>query len=69
MIRIFLSAVLTAMTLTLSAQDLLGKWKTIDDEIEGRVKSIVEITSGMASTSVPWWSCSACLTRTGSALR
>ena len=44
MIRILLSAVLTAMTVSLSAQDLAGKWKTIDDEIEGRVKSIVEIT-------------------------
>ena len=44
MIRIVLSAVLTAMTASLSAQSLTGNWKTIDDEIEGRVKSIVEIT-------------------------
>ena len=28
----------------LSAQSLIGNWKTIDDENEGRVKSIVEIT-------------------------
>lgn len=40
-------ALLSTMCLTgtlMSAQSLTGKWKTIDDEIEGRVKSIVEIT-------------------------
>ena len=42
--RILLTAALTALTLSLSAQSLTGQWKTIDDEIEGRVKSIVEIT-------------------------
>ena len=43
MIRFVFTAVLTAMTGCLCAQSLTGKWKTIDDEIEGRVKSIVEI--------------------------
>ena len=44
MIRLVFTAALTALTVSLSAQSLIGKWKTIDDEIEGRVKSIVEIT-------------------------
>ena len=36
--------VLLSATTLVSAQTLTGKWKTIDDENPGRVKSIVEIT-------------------------
>ena len=35
---------LTCALTSVSAQSITGRWKTIDDEIEGRVKSIVEIT-------------------------
>ena len=42
--RFLLSALLLGAVSTMSAQTLTGKWKTIDDEIPGRVKSIVEIT-------------------------
>ena len=44
MIRILLFAAFSAMSLSLSAQSIVGKWQTIDDEVPGRVKSIVEIT-------------------------
>jgi uncharacterized protein (DUF2147 family) len=43
MLRIFLSLVLISIVNTLFAQDVLGKWKTIDDDT-GKAKSIVEIT-------------------------
>ena len=42
--RFLLSALLLGAVSSMSAQTLTGKWKTIDDEIPGRVKSIVEIT-------------------------
>ena len=42
--RLLLSGLLLGAASLASAQTLTGKWKTIDDEIEGRVKSIVEIT-------------------------
>jgi uncharacterized protein (DUF2147 family) len=42
--RFALAVVLLSATTLVSAQTLTGKWKTIDDENPGRVKSIVEIT-------------------------
>ena len=42
--RFALSLALLCAASCLSAQSLTGKWKTIDDENAGRVKSIVEIT-------------------------
>ncbi|MDB4563936.1 DUF2147 domain-containing protein [Flavobacteriales bacterium] len=42
--RILLTLALFCAASCLSAQSLVGKWKTIDDDNAGRVKSIVEIT-------------------------
>lgn len=42
--RFLLAVLMLGAVSFVSAQNLVGKWKTIDDEIEGRVKSIVEIT-------------------------
>lgn len=42
--RFLLAALMLGAVSFVSAQNLVGKWKTIDDENPGRVKSIVEIT-------------------------
>ncbi len=42
--RFAVALALTCALGSVSAQSILGRWKTIDDEMEGRVKSIVEIT-------------------------
>ncbi|MDB4787412.1 DUF2147 domain-containing protein [Flavobacteriales bacterium] len=42
--RFAFTLALLCATSFLSAQSLTGKWKTIDDDNAGRVKSIVEIT-------------------------
>lgn len=39
-----LLAAAVLLSSSVSAQSLVGRWKTIDDEIKGRVKSIVEIS-------------------------
>lgn len=44
MLKILLLIVLTLLfSLNINAQDIVGKWKTIDDQ-SGKIRSIVEIT-------------------------
>ena len=41
-VKIFISILSLLLTVQLSAQSIVGKWKTIDDE-SGKVRSVVEI--------------------------